>query len=855
MPGWVLGKGETMGDTFAGFESWGQDVLADLEARRKVMRGRALVALLASSVALAAFGTVDALSAGRNKHVSSHHRKKAVAIKHHKVAGTHRKSAKHRKVAKGKSHKAKVEVAHRRHLIVQPSTGQAQAEPLPPDLAKVKQAIELVRRGKGKDAVALAASIRDPAAAKLVEWVRMRHADGEAGFDRHVTFIGANSDWPGMSLMRRRAEQRLWQERRDAATVRRFIGDKPQSAVGRLALARAALAEGNRAEAESEVRAVWQQAPLSAELETTVLAAFPDVVTRADHVARMDRRIGAKDLGSAMRAAKRVGEDRVAIVKACTAVQAKSAKAGTLLDAVPAAARTDLGYGLCRLTWLIRNVTPGSNISGRIATPKADIAAAVKIALAGSPEDRQKQDADEWWRERRALARKLLDMGDAATAYEVVRVAALPVNPYYQSDFHFMTGWIALRFLGDPTTALGHFAHIDDGRSDPLVRARAGYWRGRAAEAAGQLDDMQAEYEAAARYPTAYYGQLARARLGFADIAAARPAPEPANAETNEPLRAATILYRLGEGDLAMAFLTDLAEESSDPALISGLGQLTQRYKDARAMLIVGKAALARGLPMDQYAFPDIGVPSYNPVGSPIDRSLVYSIVRTESGFDPGDASPAKAVGLMQVTPSAGRDTAKRFGVGYDWKRLVSDSAYNTQLGAGELSALLKDYRGSFVLSFAGYNAGRGRVQQWVAQHGDPRDPNVDAVDWVERIPFSETRNYVQRVMENLQVYRYRFGANIATIEPNLHRVATVEARSQPAVIAVAAPVGTEERIGAIATEGDAPPATEEGQAVPAETAVQADAEAEIVPVVVRTVTVAAEARLALPVFELAMIP
>jgi len=155
--------------------------------------------------------------------------------------------------------------------------------------------------------------------------------------------------------------------------------------------------------------------------------------------------------------------------------------------------------------------------------------------------------------------------------------------------------------------------------------------------------------------------------------------------------------------------------------------------------------------------------------------------VRTESGFDQADRSAAKAVGLMQVTPAAGRDTAKRFGVAYDWDRLQKDPAYNTQLGAGEISGLLKDYRGSLILTFAGYNAGRGRVQQWMAQHGDPRDPKVDAVDWVERIPFSETRNYVQRVMENLQVYRQRFGEQTATVEPNLHRAATVQQVSAPA--------------------------------------------------------------------------
>jgi soluble lytic murein transglycosylase len=414
-------------------------------------------------------------------------------------------------------------------------------------------------------------------------------------------------------------------------------------------------------------------------------------------------------------------------------------------------------------------------------TPKGDIRVAVKLTLAASPEDLRRQDTDEWWRERRVLARKLIDHGDAATAYEVVHASAPPVNPYYRAEVHFMAGWIALRFLDDPATALKHFAHIDDGMTDPIVLARAAYWRGRAAEAAGELEEMRGQYEAAARYPTAYYGQLARARLGRDDAVVLRSPPDPADRNANELLHAADILYKIGEGELVLAFVSKLAEESSDPAVIAGLGKLTARYSDAQAMLLVGKTALARGLPMDLYAFPDIGVPNYRPVASKLDRCLVYAIVRTESGFDQGDRSSAKAVGLMQVTPGAGRDTAKRFGVAYDWKRLVSDPVYNTQMGAAEVSALLKDYRGSFILTFAGYNAGRGRVAQWMAQHGDPRDPRIDAVDWVERIPFAETRNYVQRVMENLQVYRDRFADMIATIEPNLHRRAAVEWRPKPA--------------------------------------------------------------------------
>src|SRR5256885_17117179 len=166
-------------------------------------------------------------------------------------------------------------------------------------------------------------------------------------------------------------------------------------------------------------------------------------------------------------------------------------------------------------------------------------------------------------------------------------------------------------------------------------------------------------------------------------------------------------------------------------------------------LLEVGKSALARGLALDHYAFPTIGIPEHRQVAPAIETSVIYSVARTESSFDQRDKSAANAVGLMQVTPEAGRDTAKRFGLTYDWDRMVSDPVYNTQMGAAELSALLSEYRGNQIMTFAGYNAGRGRVRDWGKAYGDPRDPKADTVDWVERIPFSETRNYVQRGMKN----------------------------------------------------------------------------------------------------------
>ena len=710
----------------------------------------ALVWLLAS--AILAFGIVEASSTPRHKHVAPRGSKTAKAEHHkHKSAPEAKRSER---------------VFGTRLLL--PSDQPSAPTQLSPDLAATKQAISLVQRGKFTDATTLAASIKDRVAQKVVEWALLRNADATAGFERYAAFVHANTEWPSIPLLRKRAEARLWNERRDPATVRGFIGARPAGAPGRLALARVLLREGDREGATREVRTVWRTAEMSAELEASVVEAFPDQLTTADHTARMDRRIGAKDFGAAMRAAKRLGPAQVAIVKACDATAANSAKGGALLEAVAKEARSDMGYALCRLHWLLA---------------RNELAAAVKVVAESAREDLQHQETDEWWRECRLLARRLIDLGDVQTAYRVARDAPLPANIYYRAEYHFMAGWIAFRFLHNPSTALHHFAHIDEGSDDPIVLARAAYWRGRAAEAAGRLGDMHAQYATAARYPTAYYGQLARARLGLSEIAARPAPPQSVDGAQSDLLHAADILYAIGEFDLALSFVSDLAETSSDVATLHGLGQLVARYHDAQAMLAIGKTALARGLPTEQHAFPEIGVPSYRPIAPPIDKCMVYSIVRTESAFDQRDKSPAKAVGLMQVTPEAGRDTAKRFGVTYDWKRLVSDPVYNMQMGAAEISALFKEYTGSYIMTFAGYNAGRGRVQQWVAQHGDPRNPKIDAVDWVERIPLAETRNYVQRVMENLQVYRARFGASMATAEPNLHRAATIEERAKPASI------------------------------------------------------------------------
>jgi soluble lytic murein transglycosylase len=369
----------------------------------------------------------------------------------------------------------------------------------------------------------------------------------------------------------------------------------------------------------------------------------------------------------------------------------------------------------------------------------------------------------------------LLDKHDPRTAFRVAATAATPERGNYRVDKYFTAGWIALRFLHDPKTAAAQFTHIGDDTKNPHALGRAGYWQGRAAEAMGRRAEAKAFYEEGAKYTATYYGQLARARLGLRDLGLRGPpafSPEERNLLGRlQVVRAAEILYALDERDLLASMYAEIGASGADIAGMAMLGEVAAMHGDGRAMLLLGEFAFGRGLPLDYYAYPVVGLPDYKPITRPVGRAVAYSIARQESHFSQNVVSPSHAMGLMQVTPIAGKDIARRFDVTYDRKRLLSDPVYNVQMGTAELSSLLSYYNGSYLLTFAAYNAGRGRIRQWMDVYGDPRDPKVDPVDWVERLPFSETRNYVQRIMENLQVYRARFsGGTRLLIEADFKR-------------------------------------------------------------------------------------
>ncbi|MGN6573727.1 MAG: transglycosylase SLT domain-containing protein, partial [Pseudolabrys sp.] len=632
--------------------------------------------------------------------------------------------------------------------LARPTTGPFAAAPTretpASDVAGLKRLIEAIRGGRAAEADTIERGLSDPVARKLAEWIILRSDATDAGYARYAAFIDANPAWPHVALFRRRAENALWDDKADDATVRAFFARRqPTTAKGRYVLARALLAQGDRAGATALVREAWRTQDCSAEVERRVLEIFGDIITPSDNKARMNARLYADDAEAGMRAAERLGGNEPALARAWAAVVKRQHNAKALLDAVPAAARAEPGYFFARASLLRRENKPEE---------------AGRVILSAPRETDGYVDTNQWWIERRLVIRKLLDDHDAQTAYRIARDAASPKQGNYRVDQHFTAGWIALRFLHDPKTAMAHFAHILEGTHNPHALSRGGYWLGRAADAAGEHGQARAYYEQAAKYSATYYGQLARARAGLPDLglhgAAAFSPQERQSLASLEVVRAAELLYELNERDMIASMYAELGESAHDVAGMAMLGELAHKHGDGRAMVLLGSGGYGRGLPLDYYAYPVVGLPKYAPIAPPIEEAVAYSIARQESHFNQKVVSIAHAMGLMQVTPEAAQDTAKKFKAVYNRARLLSDPVYNMQMGAAELSNLLTGYNGSYILTFAGYNAGRGRVRQWIAAFGDPRDRKVDPVDWVERIPISETRNYVQRIMENLQVYR-----------------------------------------------------------------------------------------------------
>ncbi len=386
-------------------------------------------------------------------------------------------------------------------------------------------------------------------------------------------------------------------------------------------------------------------------------------------------------------------------------------------------------------------------------------------------------DPDRWWSFRRAEIRRALDQDRPKTAYGIASVHG-PLEDETLSEAEFLAGWIALQFLNDPKTAEPHFRASLAAKGIVRDEARAAYWLGRAQLAQGSRRAAEASFtEAASRFYT-FYGALAKQALRKAPAcefrAPPRPTPEAIAAFANEPaFKAVAIIKQLDNEPLLVSFVLDLARQVNDPQQMMLLLELTERVAPPHVAVRAAKIAVLRGLPMEAYAYPAL-LPKFDSTAgsAKLELALINALTRQESEFHTGSVSPVGARGLMQLMPQTARLVAAENKLKYELPRLINDPSYNVTLGSAFLASLLDGYDGSYILALAAYNAGPGRVKQWIKEFGDPRDKDVDPIDWIERIPIAETKNYVQRILESVQLYRCRFESGKAKFQilEDLHR-------------------------------------------------------------------------------------
>jgi soluble lytic murein transglycosylase len=622
----------------------------------------------------------------------------------------------------------------------------------PPDADVGKLAIAAYRKGEMALGDGLTATAQTEVAHVALDWVAIRMDAYGTGFRRINTFLKAHPEWPSASWLRRRSEEALYADKQGFTLLASYFArTNPEGVLGKLALARLYRNQGKFEEARALVRDVWREGDFSQSLESKILDEFGSLLDVTDHKFRADRAFYKEEKGRLLRAAELVGGDEVVLAKAEAAVLDEAGNAEAMLAALPAKLKSDPSFTFARIHLLRRADKPEKLLE------------AARLMLAAPRDPALVVDGDAWWVERRLIARKLIDAGDPATAYRMcAEHSAASAEMRIEAEFH--AGWIALRFLHSPTEAAPHFATVASIAAMPASIARAAYWQGRTAQALGDAAAAQAGYQQAAAYATTYYGQLARAKLNLTDLPLRETKRIAIGDERDLAIRVAEFLYAIGENDLALPLVTDAARALTDVSQMAALGKVVENGHDARAALILGKIATQRGYPLDDFAFPTFGIPYYQPVANSADQSIVYAIARQESAFAQTATSTAGAKGLMQLMPDTARRTAQHAGIALDMSKLNTDGSLNAKIGAAHLGELLSEMRGSYVLTFAAYNAGGKRVKEWMNTHGDPRRNDVDPVDWIELIPITETRDYVQRIIENMQVYRTRFGQSFPLI-------------------------------------------------------------------------------------------
>lgn len=572
----------------------------------------------------------------------------------------------------------------------------------------------------------------------IVEWRSLRAGIGD--FGTFLEFLDRNPNWPGLDRVRTLAEATITADMDPQTIVDFFAGRQPVTGIGGVRLAEAYGNLGLDGDASGQAVLTWLTRPLDGAAQATLLAQF-GADLQPHHVARLDAMLWAGASASARRMLPLVAEDWQKLAQARIALRVTAPGVDGLIEAVPDALRDNAGLAYERFAWRIRK--------GRTEDAIALLdAQSVSYETLGEP--------SYWAAQRRILARREMRAGQYERAYRLAAGNFLTEGSAY-ADLEWLAGFLALRLLDEPQVALAHFQRFEAAVETPISLGRAGYWQGRAYEQSGAQTDAQAAYAKGGQYQTSFYGQLAAQKAGVAPdpaLAGTAQAPDWRDAAFADStvIQAATLFLKADERNLAEWFLTHLAETAT-PLEQAQLAGFALEMDEPHIALRIAKTAAGDRVVLPKAYFP---VTELAEAKHPVPTELVLAIARRESEFDPGVTSGAGARGLMQLMPGTAKAVARDLNIAYDAPGLLTKPAYNARLGGAYLAQLIEEFGDNYILVSAAYNAGPSRPTRWINRFGDPRSAGVDVIDWIEFIPFSETRNYVMRVTESLYVYRAR---------------------------------------------------------------------------------------------------
>jgi soluble lytic murein transglycosylase len=623
----------------------------------------------------------------------------------------------------------------------------------PMAVAAVKEAL----RGNFGDASAFAERSGDQAAIKLVELLFLKDHGGEAGFSRIRNFERAAPKWPLTETLRKRAEQSLLQNPESADTViAYFEANDALTAEGHAAHARALFQRGQDEQARKVLRRAWMKTDMESESEKRIASEFGGLLTAADHRARLARLIYAQQTGAALRHSKRLGNDSQKMAQVAQQLLKGGSGAERAYLALPAS---------------LRNELPLRYALARLYRKQEKFGKARAILLAAPSTAAELGDAGAWADERRIIARRSIGPYSQDTwkaAYQVASRHGITSGDD-MPDAEFLAGWIALRYLRNTDAALKHFTRLYDGATSRTDKARGGYWLGRTYLAMGDKGTASQYFKGAAQHSTIYYGQLAREHVGLGGVpeeinGSGYSAAAAARVEKDEVVRALRLMNKASGKANIHLFLYSIASRFKSVDEMNAAADIVYGMAGTTMALKLAKLAGQFKVDIDSWAYPVRGLPEWKQIGKPVEKALVFGLSRQESEFNSQAGSQVGAQGLMQLMPGTARLVARQYRLPYAESKLKGDPVYNVKLGAAHLADLVEDFGGSYVLTLVAYNAGPRRAKEWLAAYGDLRSGQVDPIDWVENIPFQETRQYVQKVLQNLHIYRSRLAPK--TVRP-----------------------------------------------------------------------------------------